>query len=232
MKRSLAILAAGLCVCLVQAEQFWISYDAACGQYPEQVGWTRTTHAGGAVRSISDGILTLDSTADPMIEDCYRIDRPITPGPGEMFVAEWRVCVAQQSGYWEVLAGAQADDGGQVVLDYKEDYVRSFWDGWSLPIASGAFHTYRLESTTMHDFSLWIDGTYAHSGAFDRPGPPIPFVAFGDASYGASTSLTEWEYFRFGVVPEPGAIALAFAVCAYVARRRGRERILFKGELL
>ena len=40
MKRIVAVVAAGLCACLVQAELFWISYDASCGLYPEEVGWT------------------------------------------------------------------------------------------------------------------------------------------------------------------------------------------------
>jgi hypothetical protein len=231
MKRIVVVLAAGLCACLVQAEPFLIEYSAASGLYPEESGWTRHTHGGGAARSLSDGVLTLDSTASSMICDYYRIDRPITPDPGETFVAEWRVCVAHQSGYWKALAGAVADDGAAVLFDYKEDYVRSFYDGWSVPIAPGVFHTYRLESTSMYDFSLYIDDSYARSGVFDRPGPPVPFAWFGDGSYGGDTlTLTEWDYFRFGVVPEPSGMALVLGVCTYVACRRGREQVLFKGE--
>jgi hypothetical protein len=225
MKHILALLAAGLCACLVQAEPFWISYDAACGQFPEEVGWTRHTHDGGAVRSLSDGVLTLDSTASSMICDYYEMDHPITPGPGEMFVSEWRVRVVQQSGFWEALACAQADDGGVVVLGYSADHVKSWYEDWSVPIAPGIFHTYRLESTSMYDYSIWIDGSYVHDGVFDRPGPPIPFVVFGDGSYGTtpSVSLTQWDYFAFGVVPEPSSLMLLLALpaCACVARSRG-----------
>jgi hypothetical protein len=188
----LIVLMIGPAVC--QAEQFWVSYDAACGQFPEQCGWTRTTHGGGAARSLADGILTLDSTASSMICDYYRIDRPITPGPGETFVAEWRMRVALQSGCWESLMCAEADDGGDIVLEYGMDGMGSLWEGWSVPIVPGAFHAYRLESASMYDYSLWIDGVHVRDGVFDRPGPPIPFVVFGDGSYGTapSVSLTEW----------------------------------------
>jgi hypothetical protein len=233
MKHILALLAAGLCACLVQAEPFWISYDAACGQFPEEVGWTRHTHEGGAVRSISDGVLTLDSTASSMIWDYYGMDRSIAPGPGETFAAEWRVCVAEQSGYGESLAAIGADSGADVLFDYWMDHVRSMAEGWSVPIAPGVFHTYRLESADLDTYSFWIDGSYVRSGVFTGPGPATPFVSFGDGSYGAGTlSLTQWGYFRFGVVPEPGGIALTLAAGACVARRRGRERVPFKGESL
>ncbi len=230
MERSLAILAAGACACLVQAEQFLIEYSAASGLYPEVCGWTRSTHGGGAVRSIADGILTLDSTGSSMICDFYRVDRPITPGPGETFVAEWRVRVAQHSGYWEGLASARADDGGEVAFGYDTDRVFGYWEGWYVPVAPSVFHTYRLESASMYDYSLWINGTYAHGGVFVRPGAPNPTVWFGDGTYGAGTlSLTQWDYFRFGIAPEPGGIALALAACACVARRWPRGA-LFKGE--
>ena len=221
MKRIVAVVAAGLCACLVQAELFWISYDASCGLYPEEVGWTRTTHGGGAVRSLADGILTLDSTADSMICDGYGIYRPTTPGPGETFVCEWRMCLAQHSGFGESLVSMCADDGGGVAFRYWMDYLQSYHDGWTVPITPGVFHTYRLESTDMYTYSLWIDGAFVRTGQFDRPGPPTPYAAFGDCGYGGGVlSLTQWDYFRFGVVPEPGAIGLALAACACVARRR------------
>jgi len=219
MKRIVAVVAAGLCACLVQAELFWISYDASCGLYPEEVGWTRTTHGGGAVRSLADGILTLDSTASSMINDSYRMERPTTPGPGETFVCEWRMCLAEHSGFGESLMSMRADDGAGAQFRYWMDHVQSE-DGWSVPITPGVFHTYRLESVDMYAFSLWIDDAFVRTGDFDRPGPPVPYAAFGDGSYGASRSITQWQYFRFGIVPEPGGLMLALVACAYGARMR------------
>lgn len=198
-----------------RAEQFWVEYDASCGFFPEECGWMRTTHGGGAVRSLADGILTLDSTADPMICDYYKIERPITPGPGEMFVATWRLCVAQESGYWEWLAGIKSDDGYRVSFSYKTDQIRNLDEGWYHSIAPGVFHTYRLQSDDLDTYSLWIDDVCVHTGVFNGPFEPIPYVDFGDLSYGSNTlSLTQWSYWGFGVVPEPGSILLLLAgVC-------------------
>jgi hypothetical protein len=234
MKRIVTIVAAGLCACVVQAEPFWISYDAACGQFPEEVGWTRHTHEGGAVRSLADGVLTLDSTASSMICDYYEMDHAITPEPGETFVAEWRVCVSQQSGFWEALTCLRADDGGVVLFGYTQDHMRSWYETWSVPFDPTVFHTYRVESGDMYNYSLWIDDAHVHDGVFDRPGPPIPWVLFGDVSYGTTpcVSLTEWNYFGFGVVPEPSSLMLALALLAgaCVARRRARQVGVFKGD--
>jgi|GEM_PF-1029767 len=231
MKRIVAVVAAGLCACLVQAELFWISYDASCGLYPEEVGWGRIAHGGGAVRSLADGILTLDSTADSMICDGYGIYRPTTPGPGETFVCEWRMCLAQHSGFGESLVSMRADDGGGVNFRYWMGHLQSE-QGWTVPIAPDIFHTYRLESTDMYTYLLWLDGVYMGSDAFDRPGPPVPYAAFGDCTYGTTpqSSLTQWEYFRFGVVPEPNSLALVLALttCACVARRG--KQLLVPGE--
>ncbi len=202
MRLTIALLAAGLCACLAPAEPYWVSYDADDGRFPEEVGWTRHTHGGGAVRSLADGILTLDSTASSMICDYYEMDHPTTPGPGETFVAEWRVRVAQHSGFWEALTYVRGDAGDDVLLGYTMDHLRSWDEGWSVPIAPGLFHTYRLESADLHAYSLWIDSAYVRSGVFEGPGAPIPWALFGDISYGTTpcVSLTEWDFFSFGVV--------------------------------
>jgi hypothetical protein len=213
------------------AEQFWIEYDASCGQFPEECGWTRTTHGGGAVRSLADGVLTLDSMASPLISDYYKIERPITPGPGEMFVATWRMCVAQESGFWEWLAAVKADDGYLVMLAYKTDQMWSLDEQWYYPIAPGAFHTYRLESADLDTYSLWIDECCVHTGVFGGPFEPIPHVDFGDLGYGSNTlSLTQWSYWGFGIVPEPGAMALLLA-CACLGFRWERSWRFVKGDL-
>lgn len=204
-------------------EQFWVEYDASCGLFPEECGWMRTIEGGGAVRSLADGILTLDSMADPMIFDYYKMNRPITPGPGETFVATWRVCVAEQSEFWEQLAYFHGDAGSAVVLGYYLDRVCSLYEGWYLPFLPGVFHTYRLESPDLSSYSLWIDDAYSIAGVFHSPCEPVPFVIFGDGTCGtgAGVSRTEWEYFGFGVVPEPSALITVFAIalCALLAQR-------------
>jgi hypothetical protein len=219
--RILTILTLFALVSSAAAEQFWIEYDASSGLFPEECGWTRTTHGGGAVRSLADGVLTLDSTADQLIADYYRVDRPITPGPGETFVATWRVRVGYHSGYWEALAYIHADDGGRVLVDYKMDRMRVFDEGWQFAITPGVFHTYRIESNDMDVYTLSVDGSAVHGGVFHGPGEPIPFVDFGDIGYGGDTlTRLDWEYFGFGIIPEPSSLGMTLATAGVWALRR------------
>ena len=90
----------------------------------------------------------------------------------------------------------------------------------STPIAPGVFHDYRVTSTDLRSYDLYIDGTFVHEGSFDHgPGTPS-YVAFGDFVQGAG-SRHEWDYFRFGaIVPEPVPIAMAAVFLAWRWSRR------------
>ena len=77
------------------AEPYWITYEG--NDYPENVGWERVWgnwdgpyQGDGAVRTLEDGVLTLDTLYDDGVVDFYKIERPgaIDPGPGELFVME------------------------------------------------------------------------------------------------------------------------------------------------
>jgi hypothetical protein len=102
-----------------------------------------------------------------------------------------------------------------------------FWIGrehWSHPIEPYVFHTYRIESTDMVDYSLWVDGEYVHDGVFYTPTGADSFFAFGDFWYGgAVTSLSEWDHVRFGVVPEPGSLTTLAILWVRVGYRSGRR---------
>ena len=205
------------------AEPYWIAYEA--DDFPEDVGWRRIYRnedgwgEGGAERSIEDGIFVLDTRRHDMICDYYKIERQMDPDPGETFAAEWRLKVDEAIRSTEVgVEIARDEPPGRVRFEYMEDEIWNGPEHWSHPIEPHVFHIYRVESMDMVTYSLWIDGEHVHDGLFDTPVNAHSFFAFGDLWYGgAVTSLSEWDYVRFGVVPEP-ATAPAFML-ALLARR-------------
>jgi hypothetical protein len=159
-----------------------------------------------------------------MICDYYKLERQMDPEPGETFVAEWRVRIAEanrsmEAGVWI----ARDDPPGYVMAEYMEDELWIGREHWSYTIEPYVFHTYRMESTDMVDYSLWIDDVLVHDGEFYTPTSADSFFAFGDFSYGgAITSVTEWDYVRFGVVPEPTSLVpvlLTFVLLTRTLRR-------------
>jgi hypothetical protein len=74
-------------------------------------------------------------------------------------------------------------------------------------IAPGEFHTYRVTSEDMEAYIFSIEGVPIHLGTFEDS-LLESFVGFGDGVQGRR-SLSRWDYFQFGVVPEPAAPLMA-----------------------
>ena len=208
---------------IASAEPYWIAYEG--DDFPENVGWYRIYgnedgwHGGGAERSIEDGVFVLDSLRHDKIYDFYEISRPIDPGPGETFLAEWRIQIDESDPYYDAAVVIARDEpAGHISIKYEVDLVTIATDGVALPIEPGVFHTYRIESSDMVSFELFIDGLLAHNGVFDDVSLLKSFVRYGDGIQG-SASLSRWDYFRFGAVPEP-ATALLLITCLYGIRSR------------
>ncbi len=223
------LLFGGLCAALLAArargERYWVEYDASCGQFPEEVGWTRHwgdefgSHHGGAERRLEDGALVLDSLASDRIYDYYEVDRLIDPGFGERFVAEWQLRVDEPSDDCDAqVVIARDDPPGHVAIEFATDGLHIPTEHLTLPVDPGVFHAYRFESNDMQAYALYLDGALLHEGLFQEISLLQSFVGFGDGAQGAR-SLSRWNYFRFGAVPEPSACALA-AVAATVACQR------------
>jgi hypothetical protein len=213
---------------LATAEPYWIAYEG--NDFPENEGWDR--HWGVHVppgdpnsvpeRSIDDGVFVLDTTCDIWLNDYYQIHRQIDPAPGELFVAEWRVAVDELLVYWDAkIAFARDNPPGhaafsfgvdQLLIDTGEDIL--------LPIAPGP-HSYRFESWDMDQFELYLDGALAHQGVFESESLLQSYVTFGNGTLGAS-SLSRWDYVRFGAIPEPTSFLLAIIGLASVRHRTGR----------
>jgi hypothetical protein len=218
------VLLAGALPGLARADPYWVAYEG--DDYPENDGWIRRVLGGGADRSLEDGVFTINSLGSPEIVDSYRIERKIDPDPGELFVAEWRLRIAQNLNHYEAGFGIAPDNPATLTFRYELDRMWSTREDWSIEIAPLVFHTYRVESSDMLTYRLWMDGVMVHDGEFDTVSFNQSFVAFGDSGqFGGTGSLTEWDYVRFGVVPEPSAGCLCFATvaCFYLTDKASRK---------
>jgi hypothetical protein len=211
------------------AEPYWITYEG--NDLPENEGWERNwgnwdgPHEGdGAIRTVEDGILTCDTRFDTGVYDYSFVERPgsTDPGPGEMFVMEWRALIEDEVGEpsWDTAAWIASDDGWQVCIGLRpHEVVSAFEHGSSpIPIEPGVFHDYRLVSSGMRSYEFYIDGNLARAGGFWR-GLTESRLWWGPVTLGAS-SLSHWDYVRVGVIPEPASCFLLLLPCVMWSRRR------------
>jgi hypothetical protein len=196
------------------ASPFWVAYEG--DDYPENQGWQRVygdengPYKGGAVRSLADGVLTSDGLRNNQIFDYYYQDLTCDPGPGETFVAEWRVRIDPRSGAEDVGVGIfRASSPAHAYFYLGPSAVEVLPGEFSIGLAPDQFHAYRFESPDMVHFTLTIDDTIGLAGIFDSFTVNQGAVGFGDDVQG-QRSLAQWDYFRYGIVPEP---ASGFAVC-------------------
>jgi len=211
------------------AEQYWIAYEG--NDFPENEGWTREygdEHGpdhGGAVRCIEDGCLVTDSMYNPLVYDYSAMYRPISPDPGELFVVRWRLNVEQVTQYGDPAVAVFSDDGWGVAFTFWPTHVESAYEDATVsPLTLGEFHRFDLRSWDMRSYELRMDDQLVWSGVF-RYIYTSEEVAWGDSTQGAS-SVVRWDYFRFGVVPEPPtALMLVGLTVAALARRQAwKER--------
>jgi len=210
-----------------RASPYWIDWEG--DDWPENQGWTRVWgnwdgqyHGPGANRTLEDGILTYDSLYDPGVYDFSRMYRPgqMDPsGPEEMFVAEWRLKVSQVVGRADPTVGIFSDGAWALGLEFGYDRLYSvFEDYLVIPFEAGVFHSYRVVSPNMQTYELYIDYQLVRQGAFVNLVVPSE-IGWGDGVQGAA-SLHSWDYFRFGVTPEPSsALVLVFSGACYGRRR-------------
>lgn len=209
----------------LHAEQYWLAWEG--NDYPENEGWERRINGvGPAVRTLGDGIMSIDGRADRQIDDYYRMDRSLNPEPGELFVMQWRLRVNEVIGHplglYDPGVGLFSDDDNELTFVLGVDFIRSYHeDGAIIPIEPFVFHEFEVRSFDMQTYELRIDGTTARTGEFWKPNFRRSGVDWGDYTRG-SASLTDWDYFRFGVVPEPSSLALILAL-AGGARRTCRH---------
>jgi hypothetical protein len=221
----LAVL--GVVVWPAGAAEYWITYEG--NDLPEDEGWQRNWgddygahHGTGAVRTLADGVLTMDSLYDLRVYDyaCRYLYGEVDPERGELFIAECRVKIDEATGDgYDSTFGVASDGAMQLAFGLFPDRIESIWeDGVALSVAPGMFHDYQVLSWDMQTYELYIDGDLAYQGTFWQ-GALYSKLAWEDGVRGAA-SLAHWDYVRFGVVPEPSAGILLIGVCVCVRHRR------------
>ena len=219
-------LTVGLLVAVgpARGEQYWIAYEG--NDFPENEGWVRSTIATPPERWLEDGSLFIDSRADPHTTDNYTIyfDAGLDPEPGETFIMRWRLNVHEATPWDDPGVYVISDDHYAVMFVFAERYVLSTHEGNVFAyFEPGMFHEFELRSGDMRSYELYIDGDLAIEGVFSESFFSA-CAGWGDVVAG-SASLAQWDYFRFGVVPEPAgaAMALAAIVALSLAYRRTAE---------
>ncbi len=220
----LALLAGvGLLAVPVRAEPWWLAWEGET--WPEDSGWLRTTYGGGDERSLHDGVMTLDGRASIDSSDFYRTYHSLSLDPGQTFVMEWRLRVLAVSGFADPGVSALSEGNGVVFLWYTENSIYSMLEGEWVPFVPGVFHDYWLMSTDMRNYTLLIDSQPAYQGQFVSSGGPSE-VDWGDVTQGAS-SLSDWDYFRVGIVPEaPTGLLVGFVGLVGTVLRSRREGMI------
>lgn len=215
----------------LHAEPYWVAYEGDV--FPEEDGWK---HIYGeddwppevfAERSVEDGVFTLDTLHDSTIFDHYTQPLSIAPGPDEVFVAEWRLRVDPASDPYDIsIVIARPGIPGHVdFLFAPEGVYVQFWEAY-IEVAPAVYHSYQLVSSDMDSYSFYVDGELRYSSDFEDVTLLEGFISFGDGAINQRSSA-EWDYFRFGVVPEPASqfgamlfLAISRTVVRYAQARR------------
>jgi hypothetical protein len=226
------VLLLGAGVSTAMAEPYWVTYEA--NDLPENEGWERLygnwegPGQGGGYRTIQDGILTIDTMHDDGAVEGAMMVRPgnMNPDVGELFIATWRLRIVETRNNWYEPSVAIARDAkGTLAFRYSMDSILSSREGWSMDIAPGAYHTYHLESTDMINYHLWIDDVHVRDGVWDLDSLNESYLFFWDGTQGPdSGSVAQWDYVRFGVIPEPSCLLLGTAVLVGISARREIKR--------
>jgi hypothetical protein len=193
-----------------RASPYWVDWEGT--DWPEALGYTHVWIANGppyepAHRTLQDGVMTIDSLANMYLCDFDEMDMNgrLDPRPGDgPFVMEWRLRVDTVVGDYDPSLAFFSDDAWALGLEFAEDRVYSVFENYlTIPFDPGVFHEYRVVSPEMRTYDLFIDGTLRHHGVLGEVFT-TSYVAWGDGVINGA-SLTEWDWFRFGVVPEPSS---------------------------
>ena len=201
----------------VWAEPYWYAYDAD-DDFPENEGWERWVSDPAPERWLEDGALFIDSRGLVGSTDDYGIsfDSGVDPAPGETFIMSWRLMVEEVT-HRDPGVYVHSDEAWSVAFIFDTESLSSFYEPTVyVDIEPYVYHEYEMRSSDMRSYELYIDGDLAIDGVFFQGFFPLG-VGFGDIV--SSTSLASWDYFRFGVVPEPTAWLMIVITLAFLRER-------------
>ncbi len=214
-KLVLALLVVG-CVSAGSAEEYWVTWEG--NDFPENEGWERDLWGPEPIRILEDGMMTLDTRETIALWDAYKMYRSLDPGPGEVFLLQWRIRVDEVTGGTDPGLWLKTDNYRSIDFYLGIDHVDLPGFVTIAEFEPWVFHTFEFRSSDMETFEFRLDGILTYEGTL-LPSGYSSTVGWGDIVYGAS-SLATWDYVRFGIVPEPGAgLLLGFAGLAGSTRR-------------
>ena len=213
---------------LATADQYWVAWEG--NDFPENEGWERVhgnwdgPGEGEATRSLVDGTMTVDSLFDNGVYDFSRSQMPggFTVDPGETFVVRWALRVSTVVGSYDPALGLYSDDDWGLALRFGVDEIDLPFENARVQFDPGEFHEFEIRTSDFRTYVLLIDGQVARAGAFWEPAVTASYVAWGDGVQGAA-SLSTWDYFRFGVIPEPQTALITGATLPLLFQQRRRR---------
>ncbi len=205
---------------LAAAAPWSIAYEG--NDYPENEGWVRLFESTPPTRQLDDSILTLDTRPTDFDLDYY-IQEPsfkTSPDAGETLVIEARLRVTDIVGLSDTFFTFIDEQSYAVSIRFYGDGVDSLLEEWpAVPVDTSQWHTYRLESEDMRSYRLLIDGVLVQHGVFER------IISSNRFGWGHDTdpsdARSEWDYVRFGVIPEPSTVLGVVGLC-FMLRRIAR----------
>ncbi len=186
-------------------EPYWFAFEFNDpNDLPQGDGWLRR-YQPQPFGVVENGVLTYDSN-DPQTYDFWEYSRPgaLDPGPGEVFVAQWRLWTEWVSYWGDPGVSVKSDDAWVVTFVFDVDAVHSFHEYVDIPIPPGAWHAYTLVSADMRAYELFIDGVLARQGWFAHRFI-ASFLEFGDLCLGTASGH-HWDFLRFGTVTVPESL--------------------------
>ena len=202
--------------------------------FPEDFGFTR---AGtfDAERWLDDGWffhhVELGEWAPPPMGEQDFYNHALSAFVQSAFFIEWRMMsdAPNSEVFWQNGASLMVLVGGPVRYHFNVgsglarivrgvQYPVLYFD-----IEPGIPHTYRLEVYAGDYFEFTIDGAVMDSGLPEDAFPtPDALMSFGSQFY-MDESTSQWDYVRFGTIPEPATgMCVLLGAVALVARRRSR----------
>jgi hypothetical protein len=200
------------------ASPWWVTWDEG---WPEDQGWTHGAYGPPAQRWLDDGLMYVDTRAQFGTYDMYsQTPASLIPGPQETFVMQWRTLVYECAPARDVGVLVRAEDHYTVnFLMNAGSIYNSYEPGQAASFAPGVFHDFVLESASMRNYDLYIDGVLSLQGNFLESLFPGPVVGWGN--FAGCKSLTAWDHVAYGIIPEPSAATcLLIGLCGLELLRR------------
>lgn len=157
--------------------------------------------------------------------DTYHYDLPAFAG--EPFFIEWRLLTDAPNSEVDGHNGAAilVLVGGPVTYHFNiASGLARILRGYPYPtlyfdIAPGVPHTYRLEVYRGDYFEFTIDGAVKDAGFPEDDFPTADALLSFGSRYYLSPHTTQWDYVRFGTIPEPATINLLLLAAFLLPRR-------------